>query len=62
MRRHHVHLSRDRSTAADVARRRGKPVILTVDAYGMHRDGHRFFLSGNEVWLVEKVPPQYLTI
>lgn len=62
MRRHHVHLSRDRSTAADVGRRCGKPVILTVDAYGMHRDGHRFFLSGNEVWLVENVPPQYLTI
>lgn len=61
MRRHHVHLSRDRSTATDVGRRRGEPVILTVDAYRMHRDGHRFFLSGNDVWLVEKVPPQYLT-
>lgn len=61
MKRHHVHLSQDPATAADVGRRHGKPVILAVDAYRMHREGHRFFLSGNGVWLVEKVPPQYLT-
>jgi putative RNA 2'-phosphotransferase len=26
----------------------------------MQRDGHRFFLSKNGVWLVDAVPPQYL--
>lgn len=61
MKRHHVHLSRDQATAAAVGGRRGTPVILVIDAYRMHRDGHQFFLSGNDVWLVEKVPPQYLS-
>jgi RNA:NAD 2'-phosphotransferase (TPT1/KptA family) len=26
----------------------------------MARDGHRFFVSPNGVWLVEHVPPSYL--
>ena len=45
--RHHVHLSRDVDTATRVGARRGKPVILKVDAGQMHRDGHRFLLSAN---------------
>jgi putative RNA 2'-phosphotransferase len=58
--RHHVHLSKNMETARKVGARRGKPVILKVDAGGMHRDGHRFFLSANGVWLTEAVPPNYL--
>ena len=60
MKRHHVHLSSDRSTAEAVGARRGAAVILVVDAARMHRDGHRFHLSGNAVWLTDLVPPQYL--
>ena len=59
--RHHVHLSKDVETARKVGARRGQPVILTVDAGRMHRDGHRFFLSANGVWLTDAVPPGYLT-
>ena len=59
--RHHVHLSKDVETARKVGARRGKPVILTVDAGRMHRDGHKFLLSVNGVWLTESVPPDYLT-
>jgi putative RNA 2'-phosphotransferase len=59
--RHHVHLSRDVETATKVGARRGKPVIITVDAGRMHRDGHRFFLSANGVWLTDAVPPSYLS-
>jgi putative RNA 2'-phosphotransferase len=59
--RHHVHLSRDVETARKVGARRGKPVILTIDAGRMHRDGHTFFLSANGVWLTDKVPPGYLS-
>ena len=59
--RHHVHLSKDVETATKVGARRGKPVILTVDAGRMHRDGHRFLLSANGVWLTDAVPPAYLT-
>jgi putative RNA 2'-phosphotransferase len=58
--RHHVHLSKDVETATRVGARRGKPVILKVDAGRMHRDGHRFFLSVNGVWLTDAVPPDYL--
>ncbi len=59
-RRHHVHLSKDVETARKVGARRGKPVVLKVDAGGMHRDGHKFFLSANGVWLTDTVPAGYL--
>ena len=58
--RHHVHLSKDVETARKVGSRRGKPVILTVDAGRMNRDGHKFLLSANGVWLTDSVPPGYL--
>lgn len=39
--RTHVHLTADPATAAQTAaRRRGKPVILIVDAAAAHRHGH----------------------
>jgi len=60
-RRHHVHLSKDVETARKVGARRGHPVILRVDAGRMHRDGHRFLLSTNGVWLTDAVPPGYLS-
>ncbi|TWU62018.1 RNA 2'-phosphotransferase [Crateriforma conspicua] len=59
--RHHVHLSPDEETATKVGSRRGKPIILRVAAETMHRDGHRFYFSANGVWLVDAVPPTYLT-
>jgi len=58
--RTHVHLSTDRETATRVGARRGRPVILTVDAAGMHRAGHAFYLAANGVWLTDAVPPQWL--
>ncbi|AYF73232.1 RNA 2'-phosphotransferase [Nocardia yunnanensis] len=61
MRRHDVHLSADTATAVKVGARRGKPVVLTVDAAAMHRDGHEFRVSTNGVWLVAAVPPRYLS-
>jgi putative RNA 2'-phosphotransferase len=61
MGRHHVHLSPDEATAAVVGRRRGRPVMLAVDASAMRRDGWEFYRSGNGVWLVEQVPPHYLS-
>ncbi len=62
MARHHVHLSRDTATAMKVGSRRGKPVILVIDAAKMRAEGHIFFCSANGVWLVEHVPPQYLRV
>jgi putative RNA 2'-phosphotransferase len=61
MARHHVHLSSDRETARIVATRRGAAVILEVAASRMNRDGHVFYRSANGVWLVEHVPPDYVS-
>ena len=44
--RHHVHLSKDVETARKVGSRRGKPVILTVDAGRMNRDGTQVLVVG----------------
>ncbi|MEU9920726.1 RNA 2'-phosphotransferase [Streptomyces griseoluteus] len=60
MNRHAVHLSADRETATRVGARRGRPVVLAVDAGAMHRDGHVFHVSANGVWLTDTVPPRYL--
>lgn len=60
MSRHDVHLSADRATATRVGARRGRPVVLTVDAAAMHRDGHVFHVSANGVWLTRTVPARYL--
>ncbi|MGW5210360.1 RNA 2'-phosphotransferase [Streptomyces sp. NPDC004051] len=60
MDRHDVHLSADRATAARVGARRGRPVVLPVDAAAMHRDGHVFRVSANGVWLTAAVPARYL--
>jgi putative RNA 2'-phosphotransferase len=58
--RHHVHLSQDVPTATAVGTRRGKAVILTVDAAGMHAAGLVFYRAANGVWLTDAVPPAYL--
>ncbi|WP_405696871.1 RNA 2'-phosphotransferase [Streptomyces coelicoflavus] len=60
MNRHDAHLSPDRATATRVGARRGRPVVLSVDAAAMHRDGHVFHVSANGVWLTKSVPSRYL--
>ncbi|WP_030209280.1 RNA 2'-phosphotransferase [Streptomyces bikiniensis] len=62
MARHHVHLSPDRETATRVGARRGRPVVLSVDAGAMHRAGHVFHVSANGVWLTDTVPPEFLRL
>jgi putative RNA 2'-phosphotransferase len=59
--RHHVHLSQDIETARKVGARRGKPVILQVEAGKMYRQGFSFFVSANGVWLTDSVPLAFLT-
>ena len=60
MGRHHVHLSPDMETARRVGGRRGTPVILAVQAGALAASGRPFYVTGNGVWLVEQVPPEYL--
>lgn len=61
--RHHLHLSNSLETAIQVgSRRKQELVVLEIDSGAMHREGHTFFISENNVWLIEFVPQKYLTV
>ncbi len=56
----YVHLSQDEETAFKVGTRHGKPVLYMVKAADMFKDGYKFYLSKNGVWLTKEVPVKYL--
>lgn len=64
MKRHHVHLSDNLDTAKRVGMRyakyENKLVILHIDSGKMNRDGYKFFVSPNGIYLINHVPPSYL--
>jgi putative RNA 2'-phosphotransferase len=60
--RHHVHLTEMRELALVVGARRGRAIVLTVDASAMAHDGHEFFRTDNGVWLTSEVPPHFLRV
>ena len=61
--RQYVHLSKDVDTAHTVGLRHSAgTVILVVSANQMWKDGYKFFLSDNGVWLVDEVPTKYFTL
>lgn len=60
MGRTQVHLSTDVATAREVGSRHGSPVVLVVDAAGMHRDGVALRQAAPGVWLADEVPAAYL--
>ena len=60
MNRHHVHMHPDKSLAKEVGSRRGKPVLLMIRSGEMHRFGFEFFVTENEVWLTDHVPPEFI--
>ena len=63
MGRHQVHLSQDLETASTVGKRHGKLIIIKVQAQRMVKEiGAKFYITDNNVWLTDKVPPQYLEI
>jgi putative RNA 2'-phosphotransferase len=65
MKRNHVHLSADEKTAFTVGKRHSKyldPAIFIVDSEEMYKDGFKFYLSENGVWLTEYVPKKYITL
>lgn len=53
-----VHLSEDVPSARAVGARRGRPVVLVVDAAGMSADGAVFHRLPGGVWLTGAVPPE----
>jgi putative RNA 2'-phosphotransferase len=56
----HVHLSADRETAVLVGKRRGRPIVLTIDSGAMAERRHVFYLSENGVWLTGHVPASFI--
>lgn len=63
MSRYRVHLSSDQATAMEVgARRKGKTVVLKVEALRMWKDAHLFWQAKDKIWLVKSVPPEYISV
>ncbi len=63
MARQYVHLSADEETARQVAmRKRGRSVILAVQAGAAHHAGVRFYRGNDLVWLADAVPPAFITV
>lgn len=60
MGRLYVHLSKDVATAAKVGARHGVPIVLWINAKQMVKDGVKFYLSDNGVWLTEYVDWKYV--
>ena len=58
--RPHVHLSRRPEHARKAIREEHHPVILRVDAAGMHAAGCRFFASPKGTWLTGTVPAGFI--
>ena len=56
----YVHLSSDYDTAVKVGSRHGKPVVYTVAAGEMQKNGYVFYQSVNGVWLTKNVPVEFL--
>ena len=62
MDRNHVHLSVSIEEAIKVGKRHHDKITvgLRVCAGLMYQEGYRFYLSDNEVWLTDKVPPTFI--
>ena len=60
MERHDVHLSAETKVTLQVGGRHGKPALLIIRAGDMHRAGHVFRCSANGVWLVNRVPVEFI--
>ena len=56
----YVHLSKDKETAINVGSRHGTPYVLEIDSEQMYKDGVKFYLSNNGVWLTEFVDAKYI--
>jgi putative RNA 2'-phosphotransferase len=61
-RRNDVHLSATVEAARVVGARRGRPVVLVVDAARLHAAGQEFRQATNGVWLTGPVGPQWLRL
>ena len=60
MHRQHVHMNEDPVMSEKVGARHGTPKVLRIRAKEMYLDGENFYLSENNVWLVDFIDPKYI--
>jgi putative RNA 2'-phosphotransferase len=60
MNRHAVHLSEHKTTAIEVGKRHGSPIIFVIESEKMYNDGIKFYKSTNNVWLTDFVDKKYI--
>jgi putative RNA 2'-phosphotransferase len=61
MRRQNVHLSTDKSLAAEVARRHGRSIVMfKVNARAAWTAGIRFYLGSGQIWVSDAIPPEFI--
>jgi len=58
--RHYVHLSSDEKIAILIGERHGKPIVISIKAQLMSKQGFKFYLADNGVWLTKIVPIEFL--
>lgn len=63
MNRQYVHMAVDKNLAIKTAdRKKGKSILLKIDAMHMRANNHKFYKTDGDIWLTEKVPFEYITI
>ncbi len=60
--RNHVHLSSDIETAISVGKRHGEPIVFVINTRKVMGTGKYFYLSKNNVWLVDFIPPECIKL
>lgn len=61
MRRQNVHLSTDRSLAAEVARRHGRSIVMfKVNARAAWKAGIRFYVGSGQIWVSDAIPSEFI--
>ena len=60
MSRQYVHLTPNGELASRVGGRRGKPVLVTVEAGRAHAAGVVFYRANHAFWLTDRVPAEFL--
>lgn len=60
--RHYVHLTEDAHQAMAKGKRYGSPVVLRINAKGMHQGGFQFFEPIDGTWLTDFVPVDYFDV
>lgn len=56
----YVHLSKDIKTVENVGKRHGKEIIYRINSGRMYRNGYKFYLSENGIWLTKEASVKYL--